>query len=200
MPEMDDNRDTRPGGPVRRFWRWLCRPSTRWSSGALLLVGVAAGIVFWGGFNTVMESTNTLEFCISCHEMKDTVYEEYRRSTHYSNPSGVRAICSDCHVPRSWGAKVVRKVQATNELYHTLVGTIDTPEKFRGQARRARAACLGRHEGQRLARVPQLSRLRGDGLPQAEPAGAGEDGAGGSEGRDLHRLPQGRRPQAPTAR
>jgi nitrate/TMAO reductase-like tetraheme cytochrome c subunit len=98
--------------------------------GILLSAGVLAGIIFWGGFNTAMEATNTLEFCISCHEMRDTVYVEYKDSVHYQNPSGVRAICSDCHVPHDWGAKVIRKIRASNEIWHKLVGTIDTPEKF----------------------------------------------------------------------
>ncbi len=89
-----------------------------------------AGIIFWGGFNTAMEATNTLEFCISCHEMEENVYEEYKPTIHYSNRTGVRAGCPDCHVPDPWVHKVVRKIQATNELYHKAMGTIDTPEKF----------------------------------------------------------------------
>ena len=88
------------------------------------------GVIFWGGFNTAMEATNTLEFCISCHEMEENVYREYTETIHYNNPAGVRATCSDCHVPRPWVHKVVRKIQATNELFHKAVGSIDTPEKF----------------------------------------------------------------------
>ena len=88
------------------------------------------GIVAWGGFNTAMEATNTTDFCISCHEMFDNVYQEYRETVHYQNRTGVRASCSDCHVPDPWVYKVVRKVQATNELYHWALGTIDTKEKF----------------------------------------------------------------------
>uniref|UniRef100_UPI0033417497 NapC/NirT family cytochrome c n=1 Tax=Castellaniella defragrans TaxID=75697 RepID=UPI0033417497 len=88
------------------------------------------GIVFWGGFNTVMEWTNTEAFCISCHEMNQNVYQEYRKTVHYSNRTGVRAICSDCHVPKEWGPKMLRKVYASNELLHHFLGTIDTPEKF----------------------------------------------------------------------
>ena len=71
-----------------------------------------------------------MEFCIGCHEVRATVYQEYMDSEHFKNPSGVQATCSDCHVPRPWIHKVVRKIQATNELYHTMMGTIDTPEKF----------------------------------------------------------------------
>lgn len=88
------------------------------------------GIIFWGGFNTAMEATNSLEFCISCHEMEQGVYKEYTQTIHYSNRTGVRAICSDCHVPKDWVHKIVRKVQASGEIYHKLMGTIDTPEKF----------------------------------------------------------------------
>lgn len=88
------------------------------------------GVIFWGGFNTAMEMTNTMEFCISCHEMEENVYQEYKKTVHYTNRSGVRAICSDCHVPDPWIHKVVRKIQASNELLHKALGTIDTPEKF----------------------------------------------------------------------
>ncbi|MEM7221821.1 MAG: NapC/NirT family cytochrome c [Pseudomonadota bacterium] len=98
------------------------------------LLGAAAifviGILSWGGFNTAMEETNTMDFCISCHEMHDNVYQEYKQTVHYQNRSGVRASCSDCHVPDPWIYKVARKIQATNELYHWALGTIDTPEKF----------------------------------------------------------------------
>ena len=94
------------------------------------LVFMIVGVIFWGGFNTAMEATNTMEFCISCHEMEENVYREYTTTVHYSNSSGVRATCSDCHVPDPWVHKVVRKVQASNELLHKALGSIDTPEKF----------------------------------------------------------------------
>ena len=96
----------------------------------LLVIGGIGGIIFWGGFNTAMEMTNTTEFCISCHEMEDNVYQEYKETIHYKNTSGVEASCSDCHVPRPWIYKVIRKIQASSELYHKMLGTIDTPEKF----------------------------------------------------------------------
>lgn len=94
------------------------------------LVFFIAGIVFWGGFNTAMEATNELEFCIGCHEMEDNVYQEYKPTIHHSNRTGVRAVCSDCHVPKSWGHKMVRKIKASKEVYYWLMGKIDTPEKF----------------------------------------------------------------------
>ena len=97
--------------------------------GAALLFFIL-GVIFWGGFNTAMEATNTLEFCTSCHEMEENVYQEYKPTIHHSNRSGVRATCSDCHVPKPWIHKMVRKVQASNEVLHKMLGTIDTPEKF----------------------------------------------------------------------
>ncbi|MCP5371356.1 MAG: pentaheme c-type cytochrome TorC [Hyphomicrobiales bacterium] len=113
-----------------RLWKWFWSPTKKYAWGAVLIVGGIGGIIFWGGFNTFMEYTNRLEFCISCHEMEQAVYREYKESVHYSNASGVRAVCSDCHVPKEWVPKLVRKVKATNELWHKMMGTINTPEKF----------------------------------------------------------------------
>ena len=110
--------------------QWFNRPSHRFGAGAIFVAGTFSGIILWGGFNTFVEYTNTLDFCISCHEMRSTVYPEYKESKHYANASGVRVVCSDCHVPRSWGAKIVRKIRASKELYHKVVGTIATREKF----------------------------------------------------------------------
>jgi cytochrome c-type protein NapC len=99
----------------------------RWG---VIISGFVLGVIFWGGFNWSLEATNTEPFCISCHEMKDNVYAEYRNTVHYQNASGVRATCPDCHVPREWGPKMIRKIQASNELLGKMLGTIDTPEKF----------------------------------------------------------------------
>jgi cytochrome c-type protein NapC len=77
-----------------------------------------------------MEATNTIAFCTGCHEMHDNVYQEYQGTVHDTNRTGVRAICSDCHVPKDWVHKIARKIQASNELYHKLVGTVDTKAKF----------------------------------------------------------------------
>jgi cytochrome c-type protein NapC len=112
------------------LWARLRRPSVRYSVLALLTFGFAGGIFFWGGFNTVVEETNTLSFCISCHEMRNTVYQEYQKTVHYSNRTGVRAVCSDCHVPKVWHYKMQRKIQAVNEVWGKITGSIDTPEKF----------------------------------------------------------------------
>jgi cytochrome c-type protein NapC len=115
---------------VGRLRDFFFRPSSL-SLIAVVAIGMVSGLVFWGGFNTGMEATNSLAFCVSCHEMRDTVFQEYKETIHYRNRSGVRAICSDCHVPKDWGHKFVRKIQASQELYVKFVtGAIDTPEKF----------------------------------------------------------------------
>jgi len=88
------------------------------------------GVVIWGGFNWAMEATNNETFCISCHEMKKNVFAEYTGTVHDANRSGVPATCPDCHVPRPWIHKMKRKIQASNEVWHKLMGTVDTPEKF----------------------------------------------------------------------
>jgi len=115
---------------IRRWWNVFWSPTTKFSFGTITIVGFILGILFWGGFNWAIELSNTEAFCITCHEMEVNVYEEYKETSHYNNRSGVRAVCSDCHVPKSYGSKLWRKIRATNELYHHLMGTIDTPEKF----------------------------------------------------------------------
>ena len=130
---------------MKEFIKRLRSPSAKCSLISLLFIGFAGGVVFWGGFNTAMEATNTLEFCISCHEMRDTVYEEYKQTIHYSNRTGIRAVCSDCHVPKDWAHKMARKVKASGEIWGKLAGTIDTPEKF--EAKRLE---LATHEWDRM--------------------------------------------------
>lgn len=111
-------------------WRTLTKPSGYYSLGALVIGGFIAGIIFWGGFNTALEVTNTEAFCISCHEMENNVYEEMKTTIHFSNRSGVRATCPDCHVPHKWTDKIARKMQASKEVWGMLFGTINTREKF----------------------------------------------------------------------
>jgi cytochrome c-type protein NapC len=126
-------------------WRTLTKPSGYYSLGALVIGGFIAGIIFWGGFNTALELTNTEEFCISCHEMENNVYEELKTTIHFTNRSGVRATCPDCHVPHEWTDKIARKMQASKEVWGTIFGTINTREKFLDNRKR-----LAQHEWDRL--------------------------------------------------
>lgn len=130
---------------LKKFLTILSRPAVHLSLGFITVMSFFAGIVFWGGFNTAMEFTNTEEFCISCHEMEDNVYAELQSTIHYSNRSGVRAVCSDCHVPHNWTNKIARKMQASKEVWGKVFGTINTREKF--EAKRLE---LAQHEWARL--------------------------------------------------
>ena len=135
-------------GFIRSTWSVLKKPSAKYSILTIFSVSFFSGIIFWGGFNTGMEMTNTLEFCITCHEMRDTVYQEYKETIHYSNRTGVRAVCSDCHVPKDWVHKIIRKSQASLEVWGKITGSIDTKEKF--EAKRME---LASHEWKRMAAV-----------------------------------------------
>ena len=127
---------------ILKYWRVISRPSKHFSLGFLTVGGFLWGIIFWGGFNTAMEFTNTEMFCVSCHE---NLYEELRNTIHFTNRSGVRAICSSCHVPHDWTDKIARKMQASKEVWAWLNGSISTPEKFA-----ARRRTLAEHEWHRL--------------------------------------------------
>ena len=132
-------------GMFKRLWHFLSKPSAKYSLLGISSLSFVFGILFWGGFNTGMEMTNSLEFCTTCHEMRDTVYQEYKETIHFSNRSGVRAICSDCHVPKDWTHKIIRKAQASFEIWGKLTGSIDTKEKFE-----AKRMVLATHEWERM--------------------------------------------------
>jgi cytochrome c-type protein NapC len=98
-----------------------------WTGIALLLLA-GMGLAF--ASKAGLEMTNNIEFCISCHEMKDNNYEEYKETIHARNRSGVKATCADCHVPHEPTDVLIRKVKAANDILHHLTGTIDTQQKF----------------------------------------------------------------------
>ena len=129
----------------KKVWKVVRKPSRHYSLGFLSLGGFLAGMMFWGGFNTALEVTNTEEFCIGCHEMENNVYQELRETIHFSNRSGVRATCPDCHVPHNWTDKIARKTQASKEVFGKIFRTINTREKFQAKRRE-----LAEHEWARL--------------------------------------------------
>lgn len=130
---------------LKDLWLTIKSPSRYYSLGILVIAGFLAGIIFWGGFNTTLEATNTEAFCISCHEMNDNLYQELKYTIHYSNRSGVRATCPDCHVPHNWTDKIARKMQASKEVWGKIFGTISTREKFLAKRKE-----LAQHEWHRL--------------------------------------------------
>ena len=155
------------------------------------------GVVFWGGFNTALELTNTETFCTGCHEMRDNVFQELKPTIHYSNRSGVRATCPDCHVPHRWTAKIARKMQASKEVWGKIFGTINTREKFlehrlelaQNEWARLKAndslECRNCHSAESMDITRQSAARRR--AARALPLHRREH---------LHRLPQGHRPPA----
>lgn len=87
---------------ISRAWSWFrgnrwvktaLSPSAYLSLAFLTLGGFVAGVIFWGGFNTVLEATNTEKSWVGCHEMQTNVFEELKGTIHFTNRSGVRATC-----------------------------------------------------------------------------------------------------------
>jgi cytochrome c-type protein NapC len=110
---------------MRERWKLALGFSTLGFVVSLLLITSGASVMGW---------TNSEEFCIGCHEMKNNVYAEYKGTIHDQNRTGVRATCVDCHQPREVGPLLVRKLKASKDLYsHFVSGSIDTREKFEAQ-------------------------------------------------------------------
>ena len=93
-------------GALRRFWTMLNKPSAKYSILAISVVSFIVGILFWGGFHTGLEMTNSLEFCTTCHEMRDNVSQEYKQTIHYSNRTGVPATSP---AARDWARRATRR-------------------------------------------------------------------------------------------
>ena len=120
---------------MRNFFRLInqifMRPAVKIGLGVLVTGGFIAGILAWQGFNTAMDATNKEEFCLTCHTMHDNLLPELQKTVHWSNRTGVRARCPDCHVPHNFTDKVARKMQASREVLSHLMGDIGTREKFK---------------------------------------------------------------------
>jgi len=113
---------------LRKAWDFVKRPRVL----AAFFFGAIGMFCLLVGFSAGLDYTNTTEFCTSCHEM-ETNYEEYKKSFHHKNISGVRVGCADCHVPKEFPAKIIAKIAASKDVLHHILGTIDTPEKYEAQ-------------------------------------------------------------------
>lgn len=122
-----------------RIWR---RPASIWLLGIplgayiMFILGAAAVV----GSEVAIYASGTEQFCSSaCHSMEAYTTPEWQDSPHYSSASGVRATCSDCHIPHVYPQKIwVKTKSGINDIYHELKGTISTREKY--EANRARMA------------------------------------------------------------
>ena len=119
---------------IKKWWESLrqrCETCSRVTLGLSVLMGalLIAGVLLTAGA-AGLAWTNTEHFCIGCHEMKDNVYAEFKGTIHDVNRSGVRAICSNCHVPHEPWPLIKRKMRASFELWGHITGVVDTKEKF----------------------------------------------------------------------
>lgn len=95
-----------------------------------LLLGMVLGLAALAAFDGVMYATSTEAFCGgSCHEM-DAPLRALQETAHYNNSHGIGVSCADCHIPREFGPKMVRKIEASREVWGHFTGLIDTPEKY----------------------------------------------------------------------
>ena len=136
-----------------------------------------AGIIFWGGFNTAMEATNTSSSASRATRCG------IRSIRNTSRPSITRtgpacAICSDCHVPKDWVPKMARRSRASQKfMARSWVPSI--PRKVRRQApgtgrrstdgprkkaRDRRNAAIASFEGMNVEKQRPASKMHGKSL------------------------------------
>lgn len=119
---------------MKNLWQKLWQtPNNRWlpaaSLGGLVMLIIGAGGL--GITNFIVHKTSENEFCFSCHSHEVNVRAEYEASSHFTNRTGVRAMCSDCHLPKNnWLELMTTKVIVSADIIPELSGKLDTPEKW----------------------------------------------------------------------
>ena len=125
-----------PGNPtpqrslIARIWTFATTPTSRFSLATLLIVGGIGGLLFWGGFNWAMEVANTKSFCIPA--MRCATIPIRSCSRPFTTRTGrAFALLVPTVMSRTNGfTRSGEKYQASNELLHKVLGTVNTPEKF----------------------------------------------------------------------
>jgi cytochrome c-type protein NapC len=116
--------------PRRSLWS---KPSSRWLLGIPLggLLMLLLGVVLANGISFVMHATSTPKFCATaCHEFREFVAPEVVNSVHGRNRTGVAATCPDCHLPKPLVPYIMRKIEASREIWGHMTGIISTRDKF----------------------------------------------------------------------
>jgi nitrate/TMAO reductase-like tetraheme cytochrome c subunit len=113
-----------------KLWRW---PKSRWllgiPLGGFLMIGL--GAIGLGVTNYALHATSTTEFCFACHSHEVNIRAEYEASSHFRNASGVRAECSNCHLPEhDWFDYITTKMIVSLDAIPEFTGKVDTPEKW----------------------------------------------------------------------
>src|SRR3954468_6824008 len=123
-----------------RWWQALRQAYPRRSALTLAIVVLAVCVVVGGGFviaaDFTLHATSTEAFCSGCHELRDNAAAEFKDTIHDKNRTGVRAECADCHLPKEFVPKMIRKVEAAREVWGHMTGIIDTKEKYNKERHR----------------------------------------------------------------
>ena len=128
---------------LKRAWNALASKTEHWSRFRLGLTitvaAVAATVVGIAVSAAAVVGTSTEGFCISCHEMRDNSYAEFRETPHDKNRTGVRADCAACHIPHDSlvGMLTHKTVSGIRDIYgHYVTGVIDTKAKYEKERHR----------------------------------------------------------------
>jgi nitrate/TMAO reductase-like tetraheme cytochrome c subunit len=108
-------------------------------------VGLLIGVAAVAATTEMVHWSSTTEFCgTACHNMT-WAKEAYERGAHFKTASGVTAGCADCHIPyESTKANPLQYVALLSfkakagavDAYHTMLGTIETKEKWEANRER----------------------------------------------------------------
>lgn len=115
---------------------------------ALAIVGLLVGVVVGAPVvDEVDRYFSSNAFCAdTCHVMTATVAKELQESKHWTNHTGVRAGCGDCHVSEGLAAAYWDHIVGTRELFAFLFKGVRTVEAFEKEraagAERVRLAML----------------------------------------------------------
>ncbi|GAA4879287.1 NapC/NirT family cytochrome c [Ferrimonas pelagia] len=110
-------------------------PTPWWRLGIPLggLLALVLGIIAWVGFEASMTWSSTDEFCTSCHNSPSQWVQQewHQESAHFKSKSGVVVTCHDCHIPKSFFAKVwVKGTSAVSHVTTQLTGKYQTKADF----------------------------------------------------------------------
>ncbi len=119
--------------PRRGFLVWLWRRPQRWyffgiPAGGVLALIVGVGVT--GASLGALNYTSGDAFCTSCHEMHQPL-AELKQSTHYKNQFGLHAGCSECHIPPTFVAGLVKHMTSgISDSWWHVMSEINTPAKY----------------------------------------------------------------------
>ncbi len=116
---------------ARRLWDALHDFFKSPLNGVLALFGtvVVLGLSFVAAEELNIRGNSTA-FCISCHSMSAYVYEEFKQSKHYTNASGARPECGQCHVAKRFWPAVYDHIMGTHDLIEEYSYDWSKPENF----------------------------------------------------------------------